>query len=252
MIYIMGMIITVYFLLVTASTEDEKNKSEIILNSLPVGRSQLVMAKYLSVFAYILIGAVFLGLVGLLFKLSAFSFTVRLINAGDLLGAGLLVSAFPYTFPCTFSSGQLPCAFSEEELGFPPVPIPESRTRINAAEKQSYYYDYVKNIGLSVPLILVGGHRNIERMENLLKEGKVDFLSLCRPLICEPEFPNRWLEGFGSENAAGLFKRELSQPEERDGTWVGLTGTDSRFPPGASSQPGLISVLLKKTTCLKT
>lgn len=80
---------------------------------------------------------------------------------------------------------------SEEELGFPPVLIPESRTRINAAEKQSYYYDYVKNIGLSVPLILVGGHRNIERMENLLKVGKVDFLSLCRPLICEPDLPNR-------------------------------------------------------------
>lgn len=101
------------------------------------------------------------------------------------------------------SGGMWDCLMrSEEELGFFPVPIPESRTKINTAEKQSYYYDYVKNIGLSLPLVLVGGHRNIERMENLLKEGKVDFLSLCRPLICEPDLPNRWLEGFGSENAA--------------------------------------------------
>lgn len=106
MIYIMGMIVTVYFLLVTASTEDEKNKSEIILNSLPVGRSQIVLAKYLSVFAYILIGAVFLGLVGLVFKLSAFSFTPRLINAGDLLAAGLLVSIFVSVyFPLYFQFG---------------------------------------------------------------------------------------------------------------------------------------------------
>ena len=101
------------------------------------------------------------------------------------------------------SGGMWDCLVrSEKELGFFPVPIPESRTNINTAEKQSYYYDYVKNIRLSLPLILVGGHRNIERMENLLKEGKVDFLSLCRPLICEPDLPNRWLEGFGSENAA--------------------------------------------------
>lgn len=90
---------------------------------------------------------------------------------------------------------------SEEELGFLPVPIPESRTKINIAEKQSYYYDYVKNIDLALPLILVGGHRNIERMEDLLKEGKVDFLSLCRPLISEPNLPNRWLAGTGKEDA---------------------------------------------------
>ncbi|MFZ5643741.1 MAG: NADH:flavin oxidoreductase [Bacillota bacterium] len=90
---------------------------------------------------------------------------------------------------------------SEEELGFFPIPIPESRTRINTPEKQSYYYDYVKNIDLDLPLILVGGHRNIERMEKLLKEGKVDFLSLCRPFISEPDLPNRWLAGIGKEDA---------------------------------------------------
>lgn len=100
------------------------------------------------------------------------------------------------------SGGMWDClARSEEELGFFPIPIPESRTRINTPEKQSYYYDYVKNIDLALPLILVGGHRNIERMENLLKEGKVDFLSLCRPLISEPDLPNRWLEGTGKEDA---------------------------------------------------
>lgn len=100
------------------------------------------------------------------------------------------------------SGGMWDCLVrSEEELGFFPVPIPESRVRISTPEKQSYYYDYVKNIDVGLPLILVGGHRNIERMENLLSEGKVDYLSLCRPLISEPDLPNRWLKGIGKENA---------------------------------------------------
>ncbi len=106
MIYIMGMIIAVYFFLVTASLEDEKNKSEIILNSLPLCRSQLVLAKYLSVFAYIFIGVVFFGVVGLLFQLPALPFTPRLLNTMDLLAAGLLVSIYVSVyFPLYFRFG---------------------------------------------------------------------------------------------------------------------------------------------------
>lgn len=100
------------------------------------------------------------------------------------------------------SGGMWDCLVrTEEELGFFPVPIPESRIRINTPDKQSYYYDYVKDLKLSVPLILVGGHRNIERMEEILGEGAVDFLSLCRPLISEPDLPNRWLAGEGKVKA---------------------------------------------------
>lgn len=104
-------------------------------------------------------------------------------------------------------------AYTEAYLGFPPVPIPESRTRIDSQEKQSYYYNHIKELKLPVPVILVGGHRNIEHMEAILRDGQVDFLSMSRPLICEPELPNRWLKGIGNEksgciscNACILFK----------------------------------------------
>lgn len=106
MIYIMGMISAVYFFLVTASFEDERNKSEIILNSLPLCRSQLVLAKYLSVFAYILIGAVFFVVIGLLFQLPAIPYKPRSINAMDLLAAVLLVSIYvSIYFPLHFQFG---------------------------------------------------------------------------------------------------------------------------------------------------
>lgn len=65
-----------------------------------------MLAKYLSVFAYILIGAVLLGVVGLLFQLAAFSLTPRLINAVDLLAAGMLVSiCVSVYFPLYFRFG---------------------------------------------------------------------------------------------------------------------------------------------------
>lgn len=115
------------------------------------------------------------------------------------------------------SGGMWDCLIqSEDELGFIPVPIPESRTEIDSPKKQSYYYNNIKHLDHKIPLILVGGHRNIDTMEMIIQEGKVDFLSLSRPLISEPELPNRWLNGEGKNtakclscNACLVFKEEF-------------------------------------------
>lgn len=42
-----------------------------------------------------------------------------------------------------------------------------------------------------LPIILVGGLRSRAVMEEVLSAGDADFISLCRPLICEPDLPNR-------------------------------------------------------------
>ncbi|MBN1364922.1 MAG: NADH:flavin oxidoreductase [Syntrophaceae bacterium] len=100
------------------------------------------------------------------------------------------------------SGGMWDClSRSKEELGFIPVPIPEARTRISDRGKQSYFLDYVRKLDLSIPVILVGGNRNIESMERILSEGDVSFFSMSRPLIKEPDLPKRWLEGRGKETA---------------------------------------------------
>jgi 2,4-dienoyl-CoA reductase-like NADH-dependent reductase (Old Yellow Enzyme family) len=100
------------------------------------------------------------------------------------------------------SGGMWDCLVrSEKELGFFPLPIPESRTRINTLEKQSYYVPAAEKLTLDIPLIVVGGHRNVESLEDIIGRGNIDFLSLSRPLISEPDLPNRWLEGTGSEMA---------------------------------------------------
>ena len=48
---------------------------------------------------------------------------------------------------------------------------------------------------IGVPLLLVGGIRTFEMSGRLLSEGVADYISLCRPLVCEPDLINRWQSG---------------------------------------------------------
>lgn len=100
------------------------------------------------------------------------------------------------------SGGMWECLVrSEEELGFRPVPAPESHTRIGKPEKQSYFLKYAEKLSVGIPIILVGGNRNVDLLENIISQGKVDFIAMSRPLIREPDLPNRWLEGRGKPTA---------------------------------------------------
>lgn len=48
---------------------------------------------------------------------------------------------------------------------------------------------------INIPLILVGGIRYYEQAESLIEKGITDFISLCRPLIREPDLVKRWHAG---------------------------------------------------------
>lgn len=131
------------------------------------------------------------------------------INGTDDMECGVDIHNFPALVDAVVRAGvdaveisgsTWDCLFRpEEELGFRPVPAPESHTRIQNPEKQSYYLSYAEQVRLPVPVILVGGNRDIERMEAILQAGRVDFMALCRPLIREPGLPARWEAGLGSK-----------------------------------------------------
>jgi len=53
----------------------------------------------------------------------------------------------------------------------------------------------------SLPVILVGGLRSRTVMDEVLAAGDADMLSLCRPLIREPDLPNRLQSGEATEAA---------------------------------------------------
>jgi len=48
---------------------------------------------------------------------------------------------------------------------------------------------------ITVPLLLVGGVRSLRVAQDVVRSGLADYVSLCRPLIREPDLIKRWREG---------------------------------------------------------
>ncbi|TFG26179.1 MAG: NADH:flavin oxidoreductase [Promethearchaeota archaeon] len=69
---------------------------------------------------------------------------------------------------------------------------------IKKPEDENYFLPIAKKLKPLMqhcPLILVGGIRNPISAEKILKEKIADFISMSRPLIYEPDLPNRWKNG---------------------------------------------------------
>lgn len=88
----------------------------------------------------------------------------------------------------------------KNEIGWKPTFIPESRMSVGSINEPAYHLPYAKEIkkGIDVPLILVGGVNSIDLVEEILNKGDADFVSFSRPLIREPDLPNRWMKGIGN------------------------------------------------------
>jgi len=64
--------------------------------------------------------------------------------------------------------------------------------------KQEVYYRKAARLykqKVTIPLILVGGIRSFGVAEELVRDGTADYISMSRPLICEPGIVKRWREG---------------------------------------------------------
>jgi 2,4-dienoyl-CoA reductase-like NADH-dependent reductase (Old Yellow Enzyme family) len=65
------------------------------------------------------------------------------------------------------------------------------------SKKGVYYQEAAKRYKekIKVPLMLVGGIRTFETADDLVKKGITDYVSLCRPLIREPDLIKKWKSG---------------------------------------------------------
>lgn len=64
--------------------------------------------------------------------------------------------------------------------------------------EEAYWLPYAQKIKPAIGnthLMLVGGMKYPQTMEKILQDGDADFISMCRPLIREPNFPNEMAEG---------------------------------------------------------
>jgi 2,4-dienoyl-CoA reductase-like NADH-dependent reductase (Old Yellow Enzyme family) len=72
-----------------------------------------------------------------------------------------------------------------------------ARTPIDSVEKEGYHRDLSRGIKrhVRIPVGVVGGFRTLSVIEDTLRAGDADFVSLSRPLIREPGLVNRWASG---------------------------------------------------------
>lgn len=72
-----------------------------------------------------------------------------------------------------------------------------SRTKIKSRKDEAYFLSSAERLRreTSIPLILVGGIRSLERVNEILDSGNVDMVSMSRPFIREPSLVKRWQEG---------------------------------------------------------
>ena len=64
---------------------------------------------------------------------------------------------------------------------------------MNEAYFEKFALTLAKNT--DIPVILVGGHRSITHMNQVLNDGNIEYLSLSRPFIREPDLVQRWQNG---------------------------------------------------------
>jgi len=95
------------------------------------------------------------------------------------------------------------CTRPEKDLGWPPVLLPESRTRIENRDQEAYFLPGARALkeNTNATVILVGGLRSFSRIEEVLTSKAADFAALCRPLLRQPDLPNRWRYGEGPDKA---------------------------------------------------
>jgi 2,4-dienoyl-CoA reductase-like NADH-dependent reductase (Old Yellow Enzyme family) len=92
------------------------------------------------------------------------------------------------------------------------IPQEKESTR----SREAYFLEYAQKVRshTKLPLMLTGGFRSREGMEEALQSGAVDLIGLARPLALEPEFPRRLLAG---ENAVSKVAPKKTGVKQLDG-----------------------------------
>lgn len=73
----------------------------------------------------------------------------------------------------------------------------EGTIRRVTPETESYFKQYAAKIAeeIAIPVISVGGNRDINKLTDIVKQTKIQYVSLCRPFIREQDLIQRWAGG---------------------------------------------------------
>ena len=71
------------------------------------------------------------------------------------------------------------------------------RTKIDRPDQEAYNLELARRIkgAVKCPVMVVGGFRSYEVAEEAVRTGGIDYISMARPFIREPNLARRWKEG---------------------------------------------------------
>lgn len=108
MAYVAGAVAVAYIFIVGACAVDEKNKSELLLNSLPIDRKHIVLSKYLTALVFLVIGSVTSALTGAVMKIAGLPMPAHFIGVEELWGIFAAITLFTSVyFPLYFKFGYM-------------------------------------------------------------------------------------------------------------------------------------------------
>lgn len=110
------------------------------------------------------------------------------INSSDEYPGGLTVKDFLFT--CQLMA----------EAGIDAVEVSgngTSRTGISPMKNEGYFRGPAMALAslVDVPVVVVGGFRSAEKIDNLINDTKIKYVALSRPLVREPHLVERWQNG---------------------------------------------------------
>lgn len=116
------------------------------------------------------------------------------INSEDYMSQGMTFEECKYVCKKLVELGINAIEISGGSLSARPN---EGPLRKITPEQESYFKLYAAEIAqeINVPVILVGGNRDFELLTEILNQTPIEYIALCRPLICESNLINRWQRG---------------------------------------------------------
>ena len=133
----------------------------------------------------------------ILIKMNVSDFLPGGIDLDEALSIGRIITRTGFTAIETSGGMYESLTQKREELGWTPVFMSEARTGIKTADQEAYFLPSAAALKkeTNATIILVGGLRSLSKIEEVLEAGAVDFVSMSRPLIRQPDLPNLWLSG---------------------------------------------------------
>jgi len=105
-LYVLAPIVVSFMFISNAANYDDKNKCELVLNSLPIKRADIVISKYISIFLYVIISitySVLIGFIGKTAGLSIYNISISSFNIISVLTSICIFSCI--FFPLYFKFG---------------------------------------------------------------------------------------------------------------------------------------------------